>query len=197
MAPRSVTPVDKNWHFKQAGRDAGAYLPVAQFPTQVHLDLLHHGLIPDPNVGKNELDVQWVGETAWVYRTTFPTPPGPRGKAVLAFDGLDTFASVALNGETLLETDNMFVPERVDVTRALSRDGDNELVITFDVAYLRGWKIVEQHPEHRWGCWNGDVSRLAVRKSQYHWVSAPSAAEDNSCQASLTACRAGTGARRC
>ncbi|PNY29687.1 Beta-mannosidase B [Tolypocladium capitatum] len=171
MAPRSVTPIQANWHFGRADDDSGAYLPVAQFPTQIHLDLLHHGLIPDPNVGKNELDVQWVGETAWVYRTTFPTPPDLRGaaRAVLAFDGLDTFAAVVLNGEAILQTENMFVPERVDVTGALKGDGENELVITFDVAYSRGWTIVEQHPEHRWGCWNGDVSRLAVRKSQYHW----------------------------
>ncbi|KND91059.1 Beta-mannosidase B [Tolypocladium ophioglossoides CBS 100239] len=171
MPPRSVTPIDENWHFRQADRDSSAYLPVARFPTQIHLDLLHHKLIPDPNIGKNELDVQWVGETAWVYRTTFPTPPGLRGtaRAVLAFDGLDTFATVVLNEETILKTDNMFVPERVDVTDLLNGDGENALVITFDVAYFRGWKIVEQHPAHKWGCWNGDVSRLAVRKSQYHW----------------------------
>ena len=43
-------------------------------------------------------------------------------------------------------------------------------VIEFDAAYFRGWKLVDEHPEHRWGCWNGDNSRLPVRKAQYHWV---------------------------
>lgn len=169
--PRTVTPIDSNWQFKQADEDASSYLPVAQFPTNVHLDLLHHKLIPDPFIGKNELDVQWIGERVWVYKTSFASPEvGDGAKAVLAFDGLDTFATVVLNGKTILETDNMFVPERVDVTDVLSKDGDNELVITFDSAYLRGWKLVEQYPDHKWGCWNGDNSRLAVRKSQYHWV---------------------------
>ncbi|CRK13999.1 hypothetical protein BN1723_017367, partial [Verticillium longisporum] len=85
-------------------------------------------------------------------------------KAVLAFDGLDTFATVKLNGSTILETDNMFIPERVDVTDKLNAEGNNELQIHFDSAYLRGWKRVEEHPDHKWGCWNGDNSRLAVRK---------------------------------
>ncbi|EAA35570.1 glycoside hydrolase family 2 protein [Neurospora crassa] len=169
MSPRSVIPIDKNWRFKQADKEHSKFLPVAQFPTNVHLDLLHHGLIPDPFIGKNELDVQWVGEAQWTYKTTFKGASVPEnGKAVLAFDGLDTFATVKLNGSTILEADNMFIPERVEVTSLLKED-DNELVIDFDSAYLRGWKLVEKYPDHKWGCWNGDNSRLAVRKAQYHW----------------------------
>lgn len=172
MEPRTVVPIDQGWTFKQASHDDSTYLPVGQFPTNVHLDLLSHKKIPDPFIGKNELDVQWIGEEAWVYRTTFSTPSGfeSAAKAVLAFDGLDTFATVVLNGKTILESENMFLPERVDVTPVLKKDGENELVITFDSAYLRGWKLVEKYPDHKWGCWNGDSSRLAVRKSQYHWV---------------------------
>ncbi|KAI2616104.1 glycoside hydrolase family 2 protein [Hypoxylon sp. NC1633] len=171
MEPRTVIPIDKNWEFKQADKEDSEYLPVGQFPTNVHLDLLAHKLIPDPYIGKNELDVQWVGEAVWVYKTSFPSPAiGNSAKAILAFDGLDTFATVVLNGKTILETDNMFIPERVDVTADLIKDGgENELVITFDSAYLRGWKLVEKNPDHKWGCWNGDNSRLAVRKTQYHW----------------------------
>ncbi|PHH92539.1 hypothetical protein CDD83_6937 [Cordyceps sp. RAO-2017] len=173
MASRIVIPLDQGWHFRRADDGDDGYLPVARFPTQVHLDLLHHGLIPDPSVGRNEADVQWVGEKGWVYRTTFTTPEAARGggraAAVLALDGLDTFATVRLNGRTVLEADNMFVPERVDVGRDLRPDGDNELVIAFDAAYLRGWDVVDRHPRHRWGCWNGDVSRLGVRKAQFHW----------------------------
>ncbi|KAH9903830.1 glycoside hydrolase family 2 protein [Xylariomycetidae sp. FL2044] len=176
MAPRVVVPINKSWSFKEAEKDDTTYLPVGQFPTNVHLDLLHHKLIPDPYIGKNELDVQWIGERVWVYRTVFATPDGigsstAAAKAVLAFDGLDTFATVVLNGKTILETENMFIPERVDVTAVLRPEvgAENEMVITFDSAYIRGWKLVEKYPDHKWGCWNGDNSRLAVRKSQYHW----------------------------
>ncbi len=172
MDPRTVIPIDKQWEFKQAEKGDDTYLPVSQFPTNVHLDLLAHKLIPDPYIGKNELDVQWVGEKAWVYRTKFASPDTIGPKAVIAFDGLDTFATVLLNGKKILEADNMFVPERVDVTNFLAEAGEeNELVITFDSAYIRGWKLVEKYSDHKWGCWNGDNSRLAVRKTQYHWVS--------------------------
>ncbi|KAH7273436.1 hypothetical protein MRS44_001674 [Fusarium solani] len=170
MGPRTVTPIDQNWQFKQAKDDDASYLSVAQFPTNVHLDLLHHGKIPDPFIGKNENEVQWIGETDWVYRTTFASPKVADGaRAVLAFDGLDTFATVKLNGTKILETDNMFTSDRVDVTETLKRDGENELVITFDSAYLKGWDLVDEHPEHKYRCWNGDFSRLPVRKAQYHW----------------------------
>ncbi|KZL79027.1 glycosyl hydrolase family 2 [Colletotrichum incanum] len=170
MASRIVIPIDQKWQFKQADKGDSELLAVSQFPTNVHLDLLHHKVIPDPFIGKNELDVQWIGERQWLYKTTFASEAIPAGaKAVLAFEGLDTFATVVLNGKTILETDNMFTPERVDVTSVLKKDGDNELVITFDSAYLRGWKLVEKYPDHKWGCWNGDNSRLAVRKAQYHW----------------------------
>lgn len=170
MAPCVVIPVNENWEFKQADKEDAKFLPVSQFPTNVHLDLIHHGVIPDPFMGKNELDVQWVGEAQWTYKTTFKAPSVSEGaKAVLAFDGLDTFATVVLNGKTILETDSMFIPERVDVTSLLKEE--NELAITFDSAFLRGCKLVEEYPDHKWGCWNGDNSRLAVRKAQYHWVS--------------------------
>jgi beta-mannosidase len=193
MTPRSVIPIDKNWEFRQADKEDSQFLPVGQFPTNVHLDLLHHKLIPDPFVGKNELDVQWIGEAQWVYKTSFKADAVPEGsKAILAFDGLDTFATVVLNGKTILESDNMFTPERVDVTCVVKEE--NELVITFDSAYLRGWKLVEQYPDHKWGCWNGDSSRLAVRKAQYHWVSLSSARGDNSIW-KLTGVRDGIGAQ--
>lgn len=195
MTPRTVTPVNKNWQFKQQKEDDSSYLPVAQFPTNVHLDLLHHKKIPDPYIGKNELKVQWIGETVWVYKTTFESPKvSDGGKAVLAFDGLDTFATVELNGDKILETENMFVPERVDVTKSLKKDGENELRITFDAAYLRGWKLVEEHPDHKYVVWNGDGSRLPVRKAQYHWVSH---CNDRSITHQLINTRGGIGALLC
>lgn len=171
-SPRKVvTPIDKHWTFRQVDDESSEFLPVAQFPTNIHLDLIHHKIIPDPFIGKNEIDVQWVGEKAWIYKTTFPSPVIEAGKAVLVFDGLDTYATVVLNGKEVLKTEDMFIPERVDVTDVLRANEDNVLEITFASTYLIGKKLVEKYPEHQWGCWNGDASRLAVRKAQYHYVS--------------------------
>lgn len=175
MSKHTIIPIDKNWTFKQGDNKDSKFLPVAQFPTNVHLDLIANKIIADPFIGKNENDVQWIGEVPWIYKTTFPSPSLSEKeratvKAVIAFDGLDTYATVVLNGKEILKTESMFIPERVDVTTYLKKEGDNELEITFESAYLKGCAIVEKYPDHHWGCWNGDTSRLAVRKAQYHWV---------------------------
>ena len=171
MGPRQVIRLDQDWKFRQADEVSAEFLETQGFPTEIHLDLRHHGLIPDPFPGKNEDEVQWVGEKSWIYRNKFPSPGVSEGhKAVLVFDGLDTYATVELNGVEILKTQSMFVPERVDVTGTLLPSGQNTLEITFESAYLRGKKIVEKYPDHLWGCWNGDASRLANRKAQYHYV---------------------------
>ena len=80
-------------------------MEVCDMPINVHLDLLHSGNITNPMIGKRENDCQWVGEKAWVYKATFPTPAVGLGeKIVLAFDGLDTYATVVLNGDEILKT---------------------------------------------------------------------------------------------
>ena len=72
-------------------------------------------------------------------------------KAILVFEGLDTYATVVLNGETILKTENMFLPSRVDVTENLFYGEDNVLEITFESTFLIGKKIVEKNPNHKWG----------------------------------------------
>lgn len=90
-------------------------------------------------------------------------------KAVLAFDGLDTFAVVRLDGRTILRSDNMFLPHRVDVSEQLQGGSEHHLEIVFDSALLKAREIKKKHPDHKWTGFNGDMARLAVRKAQYHW----------------------------
>jgi len=71
---------------------------------------------------------------------------------------------VVLNGKEILKTEDMFIPERVDVTGMLIPHDFNELEITFESAYLVGKRTVKKYPDHRWGCWNGDLSRLGSGK---------------------------------
>lgn len=166
----TAIPLNAGWVFRQAGVVEGKWMPVSQFPTNVHLDLIYNHVIPDPYIAKNETDVQWVGEQSWVYKTNFQlsTLSSPR-KAVLEFDGLDTHATVFLNGRKIIQTEDMFIPERVDVTENIRISTGNELEIVFESTYLIGKKLVEAHPKHKYGCWNGDPSRLAVRKAQYQY----------------------------
>lgn len=90
-------------------------------------------------------------------------------KVVLAFDGLDTFAKVWLNDNKILESDNMFVPQRTDITGLVEPDEEYTLEVEFEPALTKGELIRAEHPEHKWLDFVGETSRPAVRKSQYHW----------------------------
>ncbi|EME48244.1 glycoside hydrolase family 2 protein [Dothistroma septosporum NZE10] len=164
-----VVDITDGWTFKQTNTEE--WMPVAQFPTNVHLDLMHNKKIEDPFLGFNELKCEWVGEQAWSYRVHLPiVSAGQSGiKHVLAFDGLDTFATVKLNGKVILQSDNMWIMHRIDVTDLLSGNEESVLEIDFRSALLEARKIKDAHPEHKWVGFNGDMARLAVRKAQYHW----------------------------
>ncbi|KAG6853109.1 hypothetical protein C0991_006799 [Blastosporella zonata] len=83
---------------------------VAQaFPSEVHVELLKAGLIPDPYVGFNEHKVQWIGDVEWLYKCSFSFIKYPGHEhAILEFEGLDTICDVYLNGTQILSTDNQF-----------------------------------------------------------------------------------------
>jgi len=100
----------------------------ATVPGSVHTDLLDAGLIPDPYIERNETALAWAHRTHWRYATTFAAMPAAEGERVdLAFDGLDTVATVALNGTEVARTFNQHRSYRVDVRSLL--DLDNELVV--------------------------------------------------------------------
>lgn len=105
----------------------------AVVPGCVHLDLMRAGVIGDPAIGFNELDQFWVGKTDWEYRTTFRADERlfGRERIELVCEGLDTIASVVVNGERIGDAANMFHPHRFDVSGVLKKKGVNELVVRF------------------------------------------------------------------
>ncbi|MBE7533360.1 MAG: glycoside hydrolase family 2 protein [Ardenticatenaceae bacterium] len=104
----------------------------ATVPGCVHTDLLAAGQIPDPYYRENELDVQWIGETDWTYRRAFTVPADflAHERVLLHCAGLDTLATVTVNGYTLGQTDNQFRAWEFDVKEIL-RPGENEIVVDF------------------------------------------------------------------
>jgi len=112
----------------------------ATVPGCVHSDLMAAGRIDDPYVGMNETAVQWIGETDWVYRRTFDAPAdaADHHAVELVCEGLDTVATVELNGEEVGRSENMHCTYRWDV-KPLLKPAGNELSITFRsaLAYAR------------------------------------------------------------
>jgi beta-mannosidase len=159
-------PINHGWEFKEADRD-DTFLPVSQFPTTNHLDLLHHGRIPDPTQDRNREAVQWVGERPWLYKTSFEYDEGGTPRAVLVFKGLDTHCSIVLNGELLLKTNDMFLEYTSEVTGKLKM-GMNDLELRFESTFLVG-KQLEKAQGFKNLFWNGDSSRMNVRKVPCHY----------------------------
>lgn len=70
----------------------------------IHLDLLAAKLIPDPFIGQNEASLQWIHDKTFAYTTTFKTTAASQIERMdLVFEGLDTFATVKLNGKEILK----------------------------------------------------------------------------------------------
>jgi beta-mannosidase len=115
----------------------------------VQQDLIAAGIVPDPFIGRNEAAIQWAGLTAWEYRTTIDVAPAllARDHIDLVFDGLDTFATVLVNGKPLLSADNAHRRWRAD-GKPLLHAGANELVVRFasPIQKLQPMVLAEAHP---------------------------------------------------
>ncbi|KAG6814920.1 hypothetical protein H0H93_011645 [Arthromyces matolae] len=105
----STTPVLAELDASSVGGILDSWRAAQAFPSEVHVELLKEGIIPDPYKGFNEHKVQWVGDVEWLYKCSFPFAKPPlHDHAVLEFQGLDTVCDVYLNGEHILSTDNQF-----------------------------------------------------------------------------------------
>jgi len=132
--PLSTYPVPALWQLRATGGPVPAELVdrvvPAPVPGLVHTALLDAGLVPDPYLDRNEHAVTWIGESDWEYATTLTWAPDDHERHDLVFEGLDTVATVTLNGEMVAATRNQHRTYRVPVDGRL-RPGDNDLRVTF------------------------------------------------------------------
>ena len=140
------------------------WLP-AEVPGDVHTSLLALGRIPDPFVGSNVDEVQWIEAREWWFRRSFTATPTREGeRAFLTFDGLDLFATVYLNGTKLGEHANMFRPAEFEVTDRLKEE--NVIAVRFDPMRSRvsDLKLPVQMPHY------DPHTRAQVRKTQAQFM---------------------------
>ena len=134
-AQPSTQTLNAGWEFRAI--NAGDHPEVsswhsAQVPGVVQTDLLRGKLIADPFYGDNEARLQWIGLTDWEYRTSFQVDSSllSHEHVDLVFEGLDTFAEVFLNEQSVLHADNMFRSWRV-AAKPFLKAGPNTLRIVF------------------------------------------------------------------
>ncbi|WP_375432723.1 glycoside hydrolase family 2 protein [uncultured Friedmanniella sp.] len=157
----ALSPVPEAWAAVGQGDLA------ATVPGEVHVDLLAAGLIPDPFDGAHEAALAWIGQTDWAYATSFWWAGGLQARHDLVADGLDTLATVVLNGTEIGRTANQHRSHRFDVTDALV-EGDNTLQVRFE-SPVRGAQRLSAELGDRPRAYGHPFNALRKMASQYGW----------------------------
>ncbi len=167
QANRKIS-LNENWTFHQSGKEK---VFDAKIPGVVHLDLIRHQQIPNPFYGTNEEKVQWIEQEDWVYEMSFDLEDLNSTKRYdLVFEGLDTYAEVNLNGQEILQADNMFRQWRVNVGSLLKKK-DNQLVILFKSPLKVNQDKFGGPPYHKTAENDAGKQKVSVytRKAPYHF----------------------------
>ena len=163
--PVSLNLGGNMWTMREDGKSNSV---PATIPGSTYTNLLAAGKIPNPYFGENNGKVQWVAEKKWIFERSFDVPGDLHDKehVDLVCHGLDTLATVWLNGHLLGDSNNMFRTWTFDIKPHLRR-GANHLRIRFDPldAYVEEHRAayqkkygVDLHNQRSW-----------VRKAPYMW----------------------------
>ncbi len=150
-----IISLDGDWLLNMAGEEEKISATV---PGCVHTDLLSEGKIDEPFYRDNEKDIMWIGETDWNYSRDFSIDKEIFNfeKVILRCNGLDTLATIIINGKELASTNNMYRSYEFDI-KSLLKEGDNTIKIHFDapMPYLR-----EKEEERYLPAWSVGDHRL-------------------------------------
>lgn len=159
---------DWTMHRPSTGENFPAVVPGCS-----HLDLARAGALPPMDWRDNEATQQGLDAESWLYRRSFTVREeelhAPRIELVC--EGLDTYASVVINGSPVLETDNMFREWRAAV-RPLLKAGENTIEITFHSTLPHIAKGQAKRPLREWNIYfdrhhgRGYVRKMAC---SYGW----------------------------
>ena len=157
----------KNW---QLYTENGNKIDV-KVPGDVTYDLFKAGIIPDPLFGDNLKKINSVFYKDWQYECVFLLTESDLNKdVILTFEGIDTLAEIALNGNLLGCTDNMFLKYEYNL-KGVAAVGENRL----SVKIFSSSAYVEKSDEHLPMRAIFTTGRLYLRKAQCHfgWDWAP------------------------
>ena len=145
--------------------EASPYLKLnATVPGCMELDLFKAGLSLDPYFGKNPLEYQQYENRHLWYYTTFDCDEITPDTALL-FEGVDTVATVYLNGCPIESMNNMLIPHEC---RGLDEQGlkakGNELIVHIEPTMIAARRS-ELTPLNRTQYYN--QASLAYRKAAY------------------------------
>ncbi len=141
---RNTEQLYANWQFSNA-KDSVWHS--ATVPGVIHTDLLVNKLIEDPYWGTNELNLQWIENEDWNYKTIFEITKNQLNQEhiELEFEGLDTYATIFVNGAEVISANNMFRSWKADI-KDIAKEGANELEVRFISPINFNKERVENYP---------------------------------------------------
>ena len=173
--PLEVLSLNGAWEFQI---DSDSAWKLATVPGDVMTDLMDNGLMDSPYSKTNERLSQWVEKAHWVYRHQFMCPSDWNSSDEpfeLVFEGIDTYATVILNGDTLGNTDNAHRAYQFSVPHL--NEGLNTLLVLLHAAVDRGqtrldaspWPVPVSNEARPQGQQTSSVSRKALYHYGWDW----------------------------
>lgn len=139
-------------------------------PGDTYLALIDAGRLVHPFQGQNEAAAAWVRDREWWQRIRFDAPEAWAADETveLVFEGLDTFASLYLDGELIGRADNMFRRYAFDISDRTTPGAQHTLAVCFDPPA----RAVTDVTLPVWSAFKDRVSRSKrnlIRKAQFGW----------------------------
>lgn len=133
-------------------------------PGNFELDLHRASLLPDLYMGTNPLQFQQLEDRHLWYIKDFETPQLPEGDLFLRFDGIDTYATIYLNGICIGESDNMLIEQEFAIKPEQLKESGNRLCVHIYPTAIKAREYAENALAN--GCFYNEDS-LNVRKAPY------------------------------
>lgn len=135
-------------------------------PGDVHSTLIERNMIAHPYYGHNDMKCRWMEEKEWWYRTKFQLDlsPAKHEKLELVFEGLDTFATVYVNGLEIGRTENMHRGYSFDITRIV-KPGKNTIAVQFDPLSLHH----KDKQQMQWSSYTKERPWIRKAAMNYGW----------------------------
>ncbi|EFA06933.2 Beta-mannosidase-like Protein [Tribolium castaneum] len=151
----------------------------AYVPGGIFSALMESGTIGDIFYGTGDSNYSWVGLTNWTYSTTFTVSEELLNSRVVlvVFEGLDTFATVSVNGHEVGTSENMFVRYNFNIRDQL-QVGANEISVQFASAVATAEALAKDPsneyvippecpvPEYKGICY---VNRIRKQQASFAW----------------------------
>ncbi|CAH1246434.1 MANBA [Branchiostoma lanceolatum] len=118
-------------------------------PGCVHTDLMAAGKIGDPYYRFNDVEYRWIAKENWTYSREFDVPGGMLdfNELLLLCEGLDTVATIFVNGKFVGQSDNMFKRYMFDLKSVL-KSGRNAIAVNFTSAITYAMEKNASHTQY-------------------------------------------------